>query len=154
MNRFSTAALLIAGVFLLMGPEALAQNTPVGLWRTIDDRTGEVRSHVEIIQQRDGTYVGFIRHIANPERRGASCDECPAEWGQNQPVLGLQIIRNVRQRGGEFRDGQILDPEEGKIYGVRLRPVDGGRRLEVRGFIRVPLMGTALGRTQTWERIE
>lgn len=154
MNRNLTRTALLAGLCLLLGVEAQAQNTPVGLWRTIDDRTGAVRAHVEILQQPDGSYAGFIRHIADPARRDAVCEVCPAEWGQNEPVLGLQIIRNVRTRAGEYRDGQILDAEEGRIYGVRLRPIDGGQRLEVRGFLRVPLMGTALGRTQTWERIE
>lgn len=144
-------AIVILG--LLLSSYVSAQNTPAGMWRTIDDRTGEVRSHVEIMRQADGTYAGFIRHVTDESRRDAVCEECPEDWGLNQPIIGLQILRGVTERRGGYRDGEVLDPEEGKVYRVRLRPIEGGRRLEVRGYVRVPLMGAALGRTQTWERI-
>jgi uncharacterized protein (DUF2147 family) len=36
------------------------------------------------------------------------------------------------------------------VYKVRLKPIDGGSKLEVRGFVGVPM----LGRTQTWIRVE
>jgi len=153
MKRILPGALLLAGLALLVASDVQAQNSPVGFWNTIDDRTGEVRSVVEIVQMPDGTYAGYIRELTDPERRNAVCEVCPDDWGLNQPVVGLQIIRGVTERRGEFRNGEILDPEEGKVYGVRLRPVDNGQRLEVRGFLRVPLMGSALGRTQTWQRV-
>ena len=41
-----------------------------------------------------------------------------------------------------------LDPEKGKVYGVKLTLADDGRKLNVRGFLGVSL----LGRTQTWLR--
>lgn len=155
MTRLYSRALLVLFVGLLLGGEAFAQNTPEGKWRTIDDRTGEARTVVEIVREADGSYSGYIREIFRADRRDAVCEECPADWGQGQPLRGLQIIRGVESaRGGEWRGGQILDPEEGKVYGVRLRPIDNGQRLEVRGFMRVPLMGSALGRTQTWERAD
>lgn len=152
MIRHTPAGLLLLAA-LLLGAEAMAQNTPVGRWQTIDDRTGEPRSIVEIVREADGTYSGYIREIMNPERRNAVCEACPADWGRGQRLIGLQIIRGVRERGGTYQGGQILDPEEGRVYGVRFNPVDNGRRLEVRGFLRVPLAGSALGRTQTWVRV-
>lgn len=154
MSLNSMRGLLVVALVLLMGAEVQAQNTPVGKWRTIDDRTGQPRSVVEIVREADGTYSGYIRELSDPARRQASCEACPAEWGQGQRLIGLQVVRGVRERGGNYQNGQILDPEDGKIYGVRLNPVDGGRRLEVRGFLRVPLMGSTLGRTQTWIRVE
>jgi uncharacterized protein (DUF2147 family) len=154
MTQFFTRSLLILGLGLLMAADVHAQNTPVGTWRTIDDNTGQVRSHVEITQQPDGTFEGYIRHLTDATRRNAVCEACPEDWGRNERLVGLKILQNVRERGGEFRNGQILDPEEGKVYGVRLRPIENGQKLEVRGFLRVPLMGSALGRTQVWERID
>jgi len=153
MNRLLSRGLLALGLCLLVAGPTFAQNSPVGEWRTIDDRTGEARTIVEIVREADGTYAGYIREIFRADRRDAVCEECPSDWGQGQPLQGLKIIRGVSQRGSDWSGGQILDPEEGKVYGVRLRPVDDGQRLEVRGFLRVPLMGSALGRTQTWERV-
>jgi len=141
-------------IVLLLGAEVQAQNSPVGKWRTIDDKTGEPRSVVEIVRESDGSYSGYIRELSDASRRQASCDACPAEWGQGQRLIGLQILRGVRERGGSFQGGQILDPEEGRIYGARFQTIDGGQRLEVRGFMRVPLMGSTLGRTQTWIRVQ
>ncbi len=145
---------LILGLAVLFSGEVFAQASPLGTWRTIDDRTGEPRSLVEIVREADGTYAGYIREIFNEERRDGVCDECPSDWGHNEPLIGLKIIRDVRQRGNDYSGGQILDPEEGRIYGVRFNTSQNGQRLDVRGFIRVPLMGSALGRTQTWERVE
>jgi uncharacterized protein (DUF2147 family) len=153
MNYQSARLLLVLGLVLFVGSEAFAQS-PVGQWRTIDDRTGAERSVVEIVRESDGTLAGYIRHLADESRRSAVCEACPEEHGKNQPLIGLKILWDVRSRGQNWDGGQILDPEEGKVYSVRLRPIDNGDRLEVRGFIRVPLMGSTLGRTQTWHRVQ
>ena len=65
----------------------------------------------------------------------------------------LYRIRSVKKADGEdnqWDGGHILDPEDGKTYKVRLTPADGGKKLDVRGYIGAPL----LGRTQTWIRVE
>jgi len=61
----------------------------------------------------------------------------------------MEIIRGVRQVEGKavWEGGKILDPENGKSYNLRLTPVEGGRKLEVRGSI------LFIGRTQTWVRV-
>ena len=46
--------------------------------------------------------------------------------------------------------GLILDPAKGSTYKVRLKTIDGGKKLEVRGYIGSPMFG----RTQTWIRAE
>jgi uncharacterized protein (DUF2147 family) len=154
MSQNLLRGLLVFGLVLLLGAEVQAQNSPVGKWRTIDETTGQARSVVEIVRESDGTYSGYIRELTDPARRNAVCEVCPADWGHGQRIVGLKMVRNVRERGGNFEGGQILNPEDGKVYSVRFNPIDGGQRLEVRGFMRVPLMGSALGRTQTWIRVE
>lgn len=42
----------------------------------------------------------------------------------------------------------ILDPENGKVYSAKMSLSDDGRKLNVRGFLGISL----LGRTQTWMR--
>lgn len=155
MTKLPLRALLAFGLIALLGTaDALAQSGPEGRWRTIDDRTGEPRSVVEIVRESDGTYSGYIRELSDASRRNAVCEVCPSDWGQNQPIVGLQIIRGVRADGNNFTGGQILNPEEGRIYNVRFNTAQNGQRLEVRGFMRVPLMGSAVGRTQTWHRVQ
>lgn len=151
MIRKSFSALLIFSLCILLSGESLGQDSPVGLWRTIDDNTGQARSHVEIVEQADGTLSGYIRHLTDETRREALCEVCPEGRGKDQPVIGLRIIWGVSaHRSGDWRGGEILDPESGRTYRVRLRVSDDGQSLDVRGFVGVSL----LGRTQTWERIQ
>jgi len=71
---------------------------------------------------------------------------------KDKPKIGMEIIRGGQQSDGKavWEGGKILDPENGKNYSLRLTPIDGGKKLEVRGFIGAPL----LGRTQTWIRVQ
>lgn len=147
---FATAVALGLG---LSANLALAQaaTTPVGVWKTIDDETKQERSTVRI-SETGGVLTGKIEKIVDPAKQAAKCDECTDER-KGQPILGLTILRGVKKNGNDaelWDGGDILDPANGKVYRVRLRPVDGGKKLEVRGFIGMPL----LGRTQTWIRVE
>jgi uncharacterized protein (DUF2147 family) len=44
--------------------------------------------------------------------------------------------------------GNILDPAKGKTYRAKVTLLDGGEKLEMRGYLGIE----ALGRTQTWVR--
>ncbi len=135
---------------LLLPTLAFAQATPVGLWKTIDDDGKTAKSLVRISEQA-GTLVGSIDKLLDPAAQpDAKCDKC-SDDRKGQPLVGLQIIRGVKAEGdGVWAGGEILDPSNGKTYRTRLKPVDGGNKLEVRGYIGAPLFG----RTQTWVRIE
>lgn len=130
---------------------ALAQATPAGLWKTIDDETKQERSTVRI-SESGGVFSGKIEKLADPSKQDVKCDQCKDER-KDQPVLGLTIIRGVKKNASDaelWDGGDILDPANGKVYKVRLKPIDGGKRLEVRGYVGMPM----LGRTQTWVRVE
>jgi len=146
MNRLA-AALTLA----LSSVCAMAQMTPVGLWKTIDD-DGKTEKSLVRITDSGGVLSGAIEKIFDVAKQDAKCDKC-ADDRKDKPVLGLTIIRNVRQDGddkGLWDGGDILDPKEGKVYKTRLKPADGGKKLEVRGYIGAPLFG----RTQVWQRVE
>jgi uncharacterized protein (DUF2147 family) len=143
---------LLAAAGLAFAAAAHAQGTPAGLWKTIDDSTGKEKSLVRIVEQ-GGVYIGRVEKIldstAPPD---AVCKDCTDER-KDKPVLGMTIIRDVKQDPEDktvFDGGDILDPNNGKVYRVRLKPVDGGRKLDVRGYIGTPL----LGRSQTWIRAD
>ena len=132
---------------------ALAQatsTTPAGLWKTIDDETKQEKSLVRIVDNA-GVLVGKIEKLLDPTKQDAKCDKC-SDARKDQPVSGMTIIENVKKNPDEvyWDGGSILDPNNGKTYKVRLTPKDGGKQLDVRGYIGAPL----LGRTQTWIRVE
>ena len=147
MNRNLAAALAL---FALCGA-ALAQATPVGVWKSIDDKTKAERSQVRITES-GGVLSGRIEKLlaadASPD---AKCDKCQDDR-KDKPIVGMEIIRGVKKAEAEntWEGGTILDPAEGKVYKVRLQTADGGKKLEVRGYIGTPM----LGRTQTWLRVE
>jgi uncharacterized protein (DUF2147 family) len=143
MKRFTVAALLAVACVI-----AAAQSTPAGLWRTIDDETKQEKSLVRIVDQ-GGVLTGRIEKIADLAKQDATCDKCDGSR-RNQPVLGMTIVEGVRKADGEshWDSGTILDPNNGKVYKVRMTPKDGGKALEVRGFI------GPFYRNQTWIRVE
>jgi uncharacterized protein (DUF2147 family) len=145
-------AAIVAGALALVGLSAWAQNTPVGVWKTIDDESKKEKSLVRITEA-GGVFSGKIEKLLDPDSKpDAKCDKCTDER-KDQPILGLPIIRNVKANADDaslWDGGEILDPNNGKTYKVRLKPADGGKKLEVRGYIGAPL----LGRTQTWQRVE
>ena len=131
---------------------ALAQATPAGTWKTIDDNTRKEKSLVRIVET-GGVYTGKVERVLDPDApKDAVCKDCSDER-KDKPVVGMTILRNVKASADDkavFEGGDILDPNNGKIYKVRLKVVDEGKRLEVRGYIGTPM----LGRTQTWVRAE
>ena len=138
-----------------MASVALAADamTPAGLWKTIDDKTGQPRSFVRIVPTPSG-YEGRVAKIlpmpdddpANPDHL---CRVCTDER-KDKPILGMVILRGLKPDGDVFAGGEILDPNNGKTYRCKLTVKDGGKRLDVRGFIGISL----IGRTQSWLREE
>jgi uncharacterized protein (DUF2147 family) len=141
---------LLILICILFPAIAFAQNTPVGKWRTIDDKTGKVKSIVEIYETQNGTLAGKVLQVLNSDKGPHPlCDACKGE-NHNKPVEGLVITWGLRKDGGTWDGGKILDPHNGKVYSAKMTPTDGGKKLEVRGY-----MGFSLpGRSQTWLREE
>ena len=127
---------------------AFAQdNSPAGLWSTISDRDGKPMGVVEI-REVDGELIGVVRGIladAGPE--DSVCDKCTDDR-KGQPIIGMEILRHMRQHGDEWSGGEILDPENGRTYRATMKLADDGKKLIVRGYIGVPMFG----RSQTWVR--
>ena len=142
--------LIAAAALLAAAGTAFAQATPVGLWKTIDDETKAEKSHVRI-SEADGVLSGRIEKLLDPKKQDSKCDKC-TDARKDQKILGMTIIEGVKKAAGEdyWDGGTILDPNKGETYKVRMTPVDGGKKLEVRGYVGMPL----LGRTQTWIRVE
>ena len=128
----------MAGLFIFaIAASAHAQSLSAGIWRNFDDNTGEAKAEVRIVETPEGTRGRIEKLLAKSAKPDAKCEQCKDDR-HNQPMVGLEIIRGDR----------ILDPENGREYRLRLTPVEGGRKLEVRGYL------GPFYRTQTWVRAE
>ncbi|MGX7003654.1 DUF2147 domain-containing protein [Caballeronia sp. KNU42] len=141
--------ILLAGALLASAATSMAQAaSPTGLWQTIDDKTGQPKALVQIVQDSDGTLTGKILtglgSNDDPNRRCTACTDSR----KDQLMKGMTIIDGMKADGDTWDGGQILDPENGKLYKCKMHLDDGGQKLVVRGYIGVSL----LGRSQTWIR--
>ena len=143
MKQWILAAALIAC------SGAWAQNSPVGLWKTIDD-DGKTEKSLVRITDGGGTLTGKIEKIFDPAKQDSRCDKCSDER-KDKPVLGMTILRNLKQDDDDkdaWSGGEILDPNNGKTYKARIKPIEGGKQLQMRGYI------GPFFRTQVWQRVE
>ena len=139
---------VLAIVLGVSGLVAQAQMTPVGRWHSIDDKTHEVKSEI-VITDNGGVLSGRVdKLLRKGADQAARCTEC-SDDRKDKPMLGLEIIRGAKKVEGKdvWEDGKILDPESGRNYSLRMTPIEGGAKLEVRGSI------AFIGRTQTWVRV-
>jgi uncharacterized protein (DUF2147 family) len=151
MNKLvQVIALMTTVVFSAQTVKAQASyNTPVGRWQTISDVTGKFNGDVEIFET-SGELQGRLVAGRNPATFDTElCVKCPGDR-HNQPMKGLIVMWGVHRRSDDWGGGEILDPDTGKIYRVRLTLAEGGKKLLVRGYIGFSL----LGRTQTWNRLQ
>ncbi len=138
---------LAATILMAIATPALAQMSPLGLWRSIDDKTGEPKAEIRI-SDNAGALSGRIEKTLRKDAK-PTCTACQDDR-KDQPIVGLEVIRGGKKDEGKdvWEGGKILDPENGKDYRASLTPVDGGKKLEVRGYL------GPFWRTQTWQRVE
>ena len=142
-RTFIAAAALTASGF------ACAQMSPVGTWNTIDDVTKAIKSEI-VVTETAGVLSGKVTKLLRKDvDQKAVCNECTDDR-KDKPLIGLEIIRGAKKADGKdvWEEGKILDPENGKNYTLRLTPIEGGKKLEVRGSV------LGIGRTQTWVRVQ
>lgn len=133
----------------LLSLPLLAQMSPVGTWRSIDDKTGEPKAEIRIVDA-GGILTGRIeKRLLKSAKPEDVCDKC-SDDRKDKPLLGLEIIRGAKKAADKevWEDGKILDPENGRNYTLRLTPIEDGKKLEVRGSV------FGIGRTQTWVRVQ
>ena len=141
---------LFALLFVAVCGSASAQMTPVGLWRSIDDQTSKPKAEIRITAQSGGVLSGVVERAITTEG-DPICNLCTDDR-KGKSKVGMEIIRDARQTEGKdvWEGGTVLDPESGTVYRLKMTPIDGGKKLEVRGFVGFAL----LGRTQTWIRVQ
>ena len=136
---------LLTFLFLSWSVIATAQGI-VGKWKTIDDNTGEEKSVVEIFEKSGKIYGKILKIFRKPgEDPDPVCDECDEDDARyKKKIVGMEIIRDMQKSGEEYTDGDILDPENGKVYRCKLWLE--GQELKVRGY------WGPFYRTQSWQK--
>ena len=119
--------------------------TPAGRWRTFDDKTGKAKAIVLLYEEK-GLLFGRVETLVDPDAVKI-CDKCSDER-KGQPVTGMVVVRRMKKDGEEYTGGDILDPKNGSVYRCKMRLIDQGRKLSVRGYLGLSLFG----RSQTWVR--
>lgn len=141
----------LAGLTLLVAGSSFAQMTPVGTWRNIDDKTGEAKAEIQIVEKEGELSGRVVKSLRNDPNAKKTCEDCKDDR-KDQSILGMEIIRGVKSdASSEFLwagGGKILDPENGKEYTVKMVPKEGGQKLQVRGYI------GPFYRTQIWLRAQ
>ena len=138
----------VAIAFSLASSVAMAQMTPEGLWRNVDDKTGEAKAEIRIAATASGALNGKIEK-ALTQSSEPNCSLCTDDR-KDKPKLGMEIIRGAKKSDGGalWEGGKILDPENGKEYTLRMTPLEDGKKLQIRGYI------GPFYRTQIWTRVE
>ena len=136
---------LLAAATLLGAVAAMAADSPIGQWNTVDDKTGKVRSTVDVYDQ-GGKLFARITALTDPndeQGKPRTCIKCQGD-DKDKPIVGLVIMKDLSASGDRYKGGTILDPEDGKVYKAEIWVEDG--RLKVRGYLGM------FYRTQTWPR--
>jgi uncharacterized protein (DUF2147 family) len=148
MRALLLAALSLSSLSAAARAAAPTWSTPVGLWSPIDRATGKPVGLIAIYEDH-GLYYGRIEPSSAHDDRAARCTECTGSR-HDQPMIGLVLMRHLRYHQGRYVGGDILDPRNGHVFDCELRLIDGGRKLIVRGYLGIPL----LGRSLTWQRMQ
>lgn len=141
MSRF-----LMTATFVLLAYCCFAQHHIVGKWKTVDDTSGEAKSIVEI-SERDGKFYGKIikLYLSRSEDQDPVCTKCdPGDSRYQKKIMGMEILRDLKPEGNEYSEGNILDPEIGKVYRCKVWLEEGD--LKIRGY------WGPFYRTQTWKK--
>ena len=135
---------------LALSPAWADEASPVGLWKNIDDVSGKPKALIRITES-NGVLQGRLEKLFRPpeQEQNPLCDKCQG-LNKDKPILGLLFMWGLKKNGEEYTGGEILDPDNGKIYKSKMRLMDGGKTLNVRGYVGVPMFG----RSQVWLRQE
>jgi uncharacterized protein (DUF2147 family) len=141
LNSFVAACMLAA-------PLGAQSTSPEGRWKTIDDKTGAAKGII-VITSVNGELEGRVERVFSPPSPSPNplCEECTGEL-KKKPIIGMRVLWGFKLDGNKFTGGRVLDPESGKIYKGTIAVADGGRKLDLRGYVGIPMFG----RTQTWQR--
>ena len=138
--------LILAGLVgsFAFGAWAQPATSPLGKWKTLDDKTGKVMTITEVYLAKNGTLAAkIVENLGLP----ATCANCSGDY-KGKPTVGLMTLWNLKDKKGVWSDGNGYKPSEDTRFKAKsVKVVDGGNKLEVTGC------KAMFCRTATWVRV-
>lgn len=144
LNKLSILAILLLFTFSAWASTA---DSPVGLWQAFNDE-GKATGYIRI-SEKNGEFIGTVERGLPTDAADKYCTACK-DHRKNQRLIGMDILWGLRNDGGGYSGGEILEPFSGNIYRAKLTLIENGSKLKVRGYAGISLFG----RTQIWKREE
>jgi len=145
MIQRSASLGVLCSLLLLGAAHAASPDSPVGQWKTIDDKTGKPKSIVEITES-NGVLTGKIVELLEGAAE-KTCSKCEGDQ-KDQPLVGMKILWDLKKEGNEWTEGKIFNPADGGVYSSKAKLIDGGKTLEVTGKWMV------FSKQQQWQRVK
>lgn len=105
----------------------------VGQWTSLDSNTNKPATLIEIYYQ-NGLYYGRIKSLSKKSNHIRRCTMCPGKL-KNKPIIGLNILWNLRKVSKNKYTGIILNFNQGKTYKCNVFLSTDGMRLKVQAWI-------------------
>ncbi|TSA28528.1 DUF2147 domain-containing protein [bacterium] len=142
--------LILSFIFVAMALHA-DELSPVGHWKTIDDETGQAKSIVNIWIENGEMKGKVVELFRKPdEEQNPVCAKGSGDL-TGKLIKGTTIMWGLTEdKNGWWDGGKILDPKKGKIYNCKIRTIEDGSKLQVRGYIKAIIR---IGRSQIWEHV-
>jgi len=108
----------------------LTADSPVGMWKTVDDKSGEVMSEVQLYAQ-GGKLFGKIPALTEPtDKQGKPriCSECKGA-DKDKLIVGLAIVKDFAPSKDRYKGGPLFTRRTANsrfvaisAFSTRLRP--------------------------------
>jgi uncharacterized protein (DUF2147 family) len=137
-------------LFFLLVFSPLAWGDLTGLWQEYDDDTGKLAALIRIDKRPDNVYEGVVEKVFlnAGETSDQLCTRCRGDL-HNHTLLGLPILTDMKRKDRtHYEGGQILDPDDGKIYRCRIQLDEDENTLQVTGFNNF----SWIGQSEIWRR--
>lgn len=137
-------------LFLFVATATLGQaqvSKMLGQWNTYDDKTGEMRSTVNIYEE-NGTYQCVLTTLYEKDATGGYKVMKAPYPKEFEGVVGTKLFQEMKVDGHNLK-GKIYDPESQKTYFGKVKYKAKTDELILRGSLD---KAGLLGRSQIWKR--